>query len=363
MRDPVAFAEFKSQMWAQRLRYIRISILIAAALFFCLWGRDWVMDPKHAILALPYRVGASGFYLALYAALALSPRLRRHPAYVYVIGILAAPVLLLAVSLPLHGGNFTFFGGIIIIVMAVAIIGPYARFAILLMLGVVCIANLMLFLLIELGVSAPGMPAPQEAFGMGVMHLEAFAFGSILSTIDTARAWSLNAQSRELQEQAETDPLTGAENRRRLQRDFKDEMARQQRSGETMALLVLDLDHFKKVNDTFGHGVGDEVLRAVADRWREALREIDSLARIGGEEFVALLPETDAGGAQKAGDRLCRVTAREPFQTSVGDIRQSVSIGCTLVGAADRDLDKMIKKADMALYEAKSRGRNRCILA
>ena len=161
-----------------------------------------------------------------------------------------------------------------------------------------------------------------------------------------------------------TDPLTGCLNRRGFDQALAREIARASRSGSTLALLALDLDHFKLVNDTHGHLVGDEVLRAAGALLHQACRSGDVVARIGGEEFAVLLPDTDAAGAFQFASRLCDLVRGHPFPppaAGAGPIRLTTSIGIAASAPESRgDFAAMFSaRADVALYVAKRSGRDR----
>ncbi len=163
---------------------------------------------------------------------------------------------------------------------------------------------------------------------------------------------------------AETDALTGVSNRRGLVRCYEG-MTKDKRRDGRMALLVLDLDHFKRVNDTFGHDAGDSVLIAFARRVQGALRREDLLARMGGEEFAVLLPERDASAALAIAERIRWLVEELPVAVGESQIKITVSIGIAARASADRDkadLNMLLRLADRALYQAKAAGRNRCRL-
>jgi diguanylate cyclase (GGDEF)-like protein len=122
---------------------------------------------------------------------------------------------------------------------------------------------------------------------------------------------------------------------------------------------MLDIDHFKQVNDTYGHAVGDQVLRAVARRCRESLRGIDLLGRYGGEEFAALLPEDELAGARRAAERLRQHIANAPVDTERGLLNITISLGAAAVSEGCPDLTALLDRADAAMYAAKKAGRNR----
>lgn len=155
------------------------------------------------------------------------------------------------------------------------------------------------------------------------------------------------------------DSLTGLFNRRHFFTIAEQEFERSQRYGHPLALLMLDIDHFKQINDTHGHLVGDQVLRAVASIMRNSLRRADLLARYGGEEFVMLLPETTLLTALATASRLCTALAAEPLATDQGTVAVTASIGvAALTVCAGRTLTQLLSWADRAMYDAKQAGRN-----
>jgi len=164
----------------------------------------------------------------------------------------------------------------------------------------------------------------------------------------------------ELEREASTDRLTGACNRLRFDTELADALARFQRYGTETALVMFDMDHFKWFNDTRGHDAGDRVLREVTERVTAGIRETDTLARWGGEEFILILPETTAEGARELAERLRCAVGDTPV-ADAGHV--TVSLGVTIMGAGD-DADSLLKRLDNALYRAKERGRNTlCYLA
>lgn len=159
------------------------------------------------------------------------------------------------------------------------------------------------------------------------------------------------------------DPLTGLLNRRALDAELVREWQRLQRDGEAFALLALDLDHFKHVNDRFGHLAGDEVLAETAARLQVAVRGFDLVARTGGEEFVVLMPRMDADGARAAAERLRLAVSATPYRLGSGDLPVSVSVGVAWVARAQGDPRAALQRADRALYQAKAEGRDRIVMA
>lgn len=169
---------------------------------------------------------------------------------------------------------------------------------------------------------------------------------------------------RELERRAQTDVLTGLNNRRHFYEQAEQELLRARRYGQQLALLMLDVDHFKQVNDTYGHYAGDAVLRKLSEVCLHTLREIDIIGRFGGEEFVVLMPQTVLEHAMDAAERLrVALAAAEVVIDSGETLRFTVSIGVTCLRADDADIDAVLKRADAAMYEAKNAGRNRVCLA
>lgn len=173
----------------------------------------------------------------------------------------------------------------------------------------------------------------------------------------------LEAANAQLQELALHDGLTGLLNRRHWESCLEHEFARHNRYSRPASLVIFDIDHFKKLNDTHGHQAGDEVIRQVAEVTRSMVRDTDYAGRYGGEEFVVLLPDTPLDGAVLFAERLCRAVAQRRIMHDECELQCSVSVGvaCTHSGMADHRT--LIEEADKALYQAKSAGRNRVVTA
>jgi diguanylate cyclase (GGDEF)-like protein len=166
-----------------------------------------------------------------------------------------------------------------------------------------------------------------------------------------------------LERLAAVDPLTDAYNRRFGLSRLSEEFSRAVRAESPLAVLMLDLDHFKAVNDTYGHLVGDRVLRAVAKTCRRVIREGDVLIRYGGEEFLVLLPGAGAGDLTELGERIRRAVGETTVQEGDQRIAISVSVGGASYSDDVESASALIARADAALYEAKESGRNRLVVA
>ena len=157
---------------------------------------------------------------------------------------------------------------------------------------------------------------------------------------------------------ARTDPKTGLLNATAWQREADAEVSRALRSGLPMSLLLVDVDHFKRVNDSHGHLIGDDVLRALATELRQQVRESDVVGRFGGEEFTVLLPRTDGAGACRIAERLRSSAGLLSVTAADTQISVTISIGVAELGRHGHDLFELLAAADLALYRAKAAGRN-----
>ena len=163
---------------------------------------------------------------------------------------------------------------------------------------------------------------------------------------------------------ATTDVLTKLPNRRQFLTRLKEEFDRAQRFGnQRCSVLMLDLDHFKQINDTHGHAMGDAVLKHIAQLMRKAFRKIDMAARVGGEEFAVILPGSDLAAAQTSAERLRELVAKTPLVQDGKTISVTVSIGVATMVPSDSEADQTLIRADEALYRAKENGRNQVEMA
>jgi len=169
---------------------------------------------------------------------------------------------------------------------------------------------------------------------------------------------AVRASQQELSRLASTDALTGLINRREFLEVCAEELARARRYRQPLAFLEFDLDFFKRINDAYGHAAGDAVLRAFSGVGGQCLRDVDNFGRLGGEEFGMLLPNTDAEGAVRLGERLVAATAACEVKTGELVLRFTTSVGITELGAEDSTFDSVYARADRALYHAKAAGRN-----
>ena len=201
---------------------------------------------------------------------------------------------------------------------------------------------------------------PDRAFA-NLVYISAVSYVVNVSLLPLGVIWMMNIRlEAELQQQIAVDPLTNVYNRRGLAPALDREIAHYKRYREDFSLVLFDLDHFKMLNDTYGHAAGDTVLAAIAETVRTHLRETDVLARLGGEEFLILLPRTTLAAAQFTVELLHRAMQEKRHMISGNPVQVTASWGITNTsGAASADAQKLMSQADTALYRAKKSGRDR----
>jgi diguanylate cyclase (GGDEF)-like protein len=213
-----------------------------------------------------------------------------------------------------------------------------------------------------------GAPIKRKEKLLGFLNLDAatpnFFKNKHLSRIqalaDQAAIAIENAQLyKEMEKLAITDSLTGLYNRRFFFAFAENEIERTKRYNKNLSIIMVDVDHFKDVNDRFGHQIGDQVLKEISDICLSILRKVDVMCRYGGEEFVVLLPETEESDAAHAAERMCTAISTSRLKTEKGNVSVTVSIGVTELDKSHGSLEKLLATADKALYTAKEAGRNR----
>lgn len=188
------------------------------------------------------------------------------------------------------------------------------------------------------------------------------AFFSVLGFFLGRRMDAMNKRNQRLTREVVTDALTGLGNHRFLHEKFKVEFRKHRLSGQSISCLLMDLDHFKRINDTCGHPFGDHVLERFAGVLKRCIREGDLAARYGGEEFLVILPDCDKGEVRTVGERIRRETEDHVFTHGKKRIALTVSLGAaTSYEGSGFDYRQLIALADRALYDAKENGRNQLI--
>lgn len=181
------------------------------------------------------------------------------------------------------------------------------------------------------------------------------------TTVFNEMVAKLKLSQTELEQLATTDPLTGLNNRKQVMTILHDHYEYYRRYKRVFSVLMLDVDHFKVVNDTYGHQAGDTVLKQVAELFNKNLRSVDSAGRYGGEEFIVILPESGMDGSIQVAERIRKAVASHIFIHEDQEIQVHISVGIGKVQEQDGDEQKVVTRADMALYRAKNEGRNRVV--
>lgn len=332
-----------------------VGLAASMVMVFSLW--DWFVDPAAWSTALLIRLSA----VAVIVSTGVVQRLTRTVAWAPVIAKVRFSSGVLAVAganAVVHDGYLIGLAGLVVIFLG----GPY------IVLGA---RDYLLTTLLPLSVVAVVMFALDlDRF----VVLNAWTFLSLTLVVGLMLARVFEATNRRafsleqaLMREARTDALTRLPNRRSMEETALAELRRQARAGRPTALVLCDIDHFKQINDEYGHDAGDRTIRAVADCLGDVVRGTDTLGRWGGEEFLAILPETTAGEAAALAERM-RVAVEGVRIPGVGRLRATVSLGvASAVPAAfvtdAASFDAILKRADSALYRAKAGGRNCVVLA
>jgi diguanylate cyclase (GGDEF)-like protein len=226
----------------------------------------------------------------------------------------------------------------------------------------------LLFLMTDKPIGIPVATATERALALACFVsalgrcASAGLYGSSMRELLYRRSNDLAAANARIEELAQLDELTGALNRRYIMKCLNDEIAKAQRNATTCCIAIIDLDHFKKINDHFGHPVGDEVLRAFAISVFANIRTIDRFGRQGGEEFLLILPDTDIDLAIQTLDRLRGLITELNWSAIAQDLTLTISAGISAIRHNDTPED-ILARADLALYRAKDTGRDRVVAA
>lgn len=324
-----------------------IAIIVLA---FGIW--DAYADPAHWQAAFQVRMLGAAVVMGTGLFQKMPGKIHWLPLMAKIRMIVAVITALVAAMMLDRGYGFAVAGA-----AAIILTGPYIA---------IDVRDLLATNLILAGALGAVMVAvsldPFDAIGTAVFVLLAVASSLLLGRVVEASHRREFVLELELRRDARTDALTGLDNRRAMEERGPIELKRAQRSGTPVSVILCDVDHFKSINDRYGHVGGDTVLRTVATKLRAALRETDLLGRWGGEEFMAVLVDTDSMVARHVAERMRSAVATTTFEGLPEGTTISLGVATQhTVVTASSAWDMLIKEADQLLYQAKKEGRNRVI--
>ncbi|HEX8941459.1 MAG TPA: diguanylate cyclase [Candidatus Limnocylindrales bacterium] len=343
--DERRFVERQAELLARRAVPLYVAVAVGLVLFTA-W--DALIDPAGAVRSGLVRLAGGGAVLAGLAWLMARPVTARRYAIASSCGTIAAIVTVGLALASLRAGFRFGVAGLTTVAIGLGILQPRAHEAVLdVVVGLTIAVAVML---------AIGTPALDEESALWFIGLAVFATWLISSLLEASARQTFALELR-LAHEARHDPLTGVRNRRALAEDIRSVLGDGGREARA-ALVLVDLDRFKRINDRFGHDAGDDALRAFVDACRPLLRPDDLFGRLGGEEFVIVLPGADLAEGERVAERLRVATRDLTVSSERGAIHFTASFAVTAAGGRD-SLETLVRRADGALYRAKRNGRDR----
>ncbi|MEZ4384516.1 MAG: GGDEF domain-containing protein [Nannocystaceae bacterium] len=364
---PARSASFEANVAPRHVSALRIELWLGTVMVPGFWALDWFVIPDDVWLTLWIRGACAvvGIVLLVLAARAPASFERRVDAFALSYSLLVAWSI--AVMCFMHEGyESPYYAGIDLLVLCVGLLFSWsARTAVAFNIGIYgfYMGPLLLGLL-----DIRDFPAAltNQFFMLSTMLVTALSQHHRRG-LERREFEAKEEQKRllaEVQQLATVDPLTNLYNRRHFFRLGEDEIDRACRYGHAISVLMIDIDHFKAINDSHGHSVGDQVISTIAARLACGLRKSDIAGRYGGEEFAMILPETNVTNAAAiVGERLRAAVADEPVETAVGPLKVTISVGVAAVLLTGETLLDALTRADNGLYAAKRGGRNRVVAA
>jgi len=329
---------------------LRFSLLLGAVLYTANTFLDRLVDADTAAKLLPQR-GLVALVLLAFGWLTFASFARRNPDFLLfvLIGLLSAANTVITGELGAYAGFNMAAGQLVMGIFLVIISRRFRTLAVL--TAILFAAPLVTYAL--LGRMPEDAPAAYVVLASGCV---AIVLLSYLHEQEARRSFRL---ARELERAATTDALTEMPNRAAILETAATELERAARFGHPLSTLMVDIDHFKMINDRHGHAVGDMVLKAVAETCAAAVRTFDHVGRLGGEEFLIVLGESDEHQARAAAERVREAVEALSVASIRGPLSVTVSLGVATTRSPDESLDLLLNRADQALYRAKAEGRNR----
>lgn len=358
-------ADFESNLVPRNAAALRLEARLGTFLVPVFWALDWFVVPEHVWLTLVMRAVPTVFGVALLVIARAAPEwFERHVnplAFSYSL-IVAWSIAMMCF---LHRGyESPYYAGINLLIMAVGLLFSWRT---LMAVGF----NLAIYAFYMAPLAIGLTPITEVPIALSnQFFLISTAIITVASQIHRRRLERREYDAQvaqqhllaEVQTMATIDWLTNLYNRRHFFRVGEEEIARARRYDHPISVIMIDIDHFKLINDTHGHSVGDEVLSAIAKRILDGLRQSDIAGRYGGEEFAVVLPETDLPSAASiVAERLRDTIASRPIDTAEGPLSVTISVGVAGVDTARENLLDALTHADSGLYAAKHAGRNRVI--
>lgn len=365
MTEPTAAASFEDSLRGRNAAALRVEVALGAFLVPSFWGLDWFVIPDQVWVTLGFRLACTFYALGILIAGRVRPEWTTRNVGWLSFSFSLAVAWSIALMCFMHEGyESPYYAGINLLILAVGLLFSwrlataigfvvlvYAFYMAPLLLGVLTIRD---------GVAALG----NQLFMIATMII------TVTSQFHRRRLERREHEAQvaqqqllaEVQHMATTDWLTSLYNRRHFFRLGEDEIERARRYVHPISVIMVDIDHFKSINDTYGHSVGDQVLCAIAKRMTSGLRKSDVAGRYGGEEFAMVLPETDAAAATTiVAERMRESVCGRPVDTAEGPLQVTVSIGVAGVDTGKENLLDALTRADQGLYAAKRGGRNRVV--
>lgn len=347
--EPDVEALYRIRQNAHAFPLVRALLLMAAfgVLLFGAW--DYAVDPAALPITLPVRALCSVLCLMMWSAVRLK-FFRNRLSWVFSINTFAVTLTVAWVLTAVQNGLVLGLSGFFYVPLSLLVL-PRFRVVVFNCVVLLLIVNTVVFFNGESRVILLN-----ANFFLGFM---CFLTG-VLAYLNETRDRRIFQLERELEHLANTDGLSGAFNRRHFTHLAQNELERARRYGHPLSLLIMDIDHFKRINDTYGHSAGDSTIRVLAETCRGLLRHSDFLGRLGGEEFAVLLPESALESATQTAGRLRELLSRTelPLQNKNVTIVVTVSIGVASL-QPDDTFETLMQRTDDALYKAKNAGRNR----
>ena len=365
MTEPTAAASFEDSLRARNAAALHVEVALGAFLVPSFWVLDWFVIPDQVWVTLGFRLACTCYALAIFAAGKLRPEwTTRHVAGLSFSFSLAVAWSIALMCFMHEGYESPYYAGINLLILAVGLLFSWR-----LVTAIVFVSLVYAFYMAPL---ALGILTIRD--GVAALGNSLFLISTMIITI-TSQAHRRRLERREheaqvaqqqllaeVQHMATTDWLTSLYNRRHFFRLGEDEIERARRYVHPISVIMIDIDHFKSINDTHGHSVGDQVLCAIAKRMTNGLRKSDIAGRYGGEEFAMVLPETDVGAATTiVAERMRESVCGRPVDTAEGPLMVTVSIGVAGVDQGKENLLDALTRADQGLYAAKRSGRNRVV--